>query len=83
MRHNRFILPLLIAALAACTPIEPAATDSMVVEGWIESGAPPVVMLSYTITPTSEKKTFDSLADVSVTGRLPTFKVPNRSSMLS
>ena len=63
MRHNRFILPLLIAALAACTPIEPAATDSMVVEGWIESGAPPVVMLSYTITPTSEKKTFDSLAD--------------------
>ena len=59
----RLLLPLLLATLAACTPQEYDSPEMMVVEGWIESGAAPVVKVTTSIAPTAEKQSLSSLAD--------------------
>ena len=61
MNFRRFLLPLLFAV--ACTPAEQPTTEMLVVEGWIESGAAPVVMVSKSMAPTAEKQSFSSLSD--------------------
>lgn len=60
MKLKRLLLPLLLAS--ACTPAEQPPTEMLVVEGWIESGAAPVVMVSKSITPSAEKQSFSALA---------------------
>ena len=59
----RLLLPLLLATLAACTPQDYDSPEMMVVEGWIESGAAPVIMVTTSIVPTAEKQSLSSLAD--------------------
>lgn len=60
MKLRRLLLPLMLAA--ACTPAEQPPTEMLVVEGWIESGAAPVVMVSKSLTPSQEKQSFSAVA---------------------
>ena len=63
MKHLRLLLTAAAAVLSAYTPEETPHPQMMVVEGWIESGAAPVVMVSSTLTPSAEKQSFSSLSD--------------------
>lgn len=60
---KKFLPVLLLSCLVSCTPSPEAAEDTLVVEGWIESGLPPVVMLTTSFSPSEEPTTLSSLED--------------------
>lgn len=56
--HNRILYSLcLIMSLTACHEELPTAREEIVVEGWIESGGAPVVMLTKTFTVSTKEET--------------------------
>ena len=57
------LIPFLLAAVLACTPQAPEATEMLVVEAWIDSGAPPIVMLSTSIKPTGEDQSMSTITE--------------------
>lgn len=66
MRHKvQLLLLLLCSVMASCDESPDWQTNRplMVVEGWIENGEFPVVMLSQTIPVTDERQDMDSLAN--------------------
>lgn len=64
---NRYILAILIAALflAACDNDEPQLSGPMplVVEGWIEEGAAPIVMVTRAVNLTTDTASFDGFVE--------------------
>ncbi len=63
MKTHRLLPPLLLACAVSCSPEESTYPEMMVVEGWIESGMPPVVMLTTSIAPSAEKQNFSDVSD--------------------
>ena len=60
MKKTAFILGILL--LSACTPSwKPSGVENLVVEGWIESGDFPVVMVTTTVPTSTEYQNWDDL----------------------
>lgn len=58
-----FISLTAAALLAACTPAADPVPPVLVVEGWIESGEYPVVMVTTAVTPTTQTQKVSDLSD--------------------
>ncbi|MCR5518781.1 MAG: DUF4249 domain-containing protein [Bacteroidales bacterium] len=59
----RILLPLIL--LCSCSAGDPweVADQEIVVDGWIDAGAPPIVIVTSTVTPSSELQSVDKLQD--------------------
>lgn len=53
----------MLMLLTACVSKQPAVEQQLVVEGWIEAGAAPVVYVSTTMNPTEENLSVESLSE--------------------
>jgi len=60
---KKYLSVLFLAVFFACSPVSEVTEDGLVVEGWIENGLPPVVMLTTTVTPSEEFQSINSLED--------------------
>ena len=61
---KKFLFIQALLAIAACSAEKPAEVEPrLVVEGWIESGGAPVVMVTTSVTPTREPQEVSSLSE--------------------
>ena len=58
---RKSIYTILMLALAACTPELPESPETLVIEGWIENGAAPVVFVTSSVSTSFDEK---GLADL-------------------
>ncbi|MBO4634497.1 MAG: DUF4249 family protein [Bacteroidales bacterium] len=60
---KKFLHIFVVALLAACSRDETPVEPRLVVEGWIESGRTPVVMVTTTVTPNAQPQKVSALTD--------------------
>ena len=63
MRHMKKLIPILLVLVSCTRGYLQETPPSLVVEGWIDAGGPPVVMLTTSVTPTLEFQSLESLQD--------------------